>query len=868
MADEPSPTCLHCGGPFLATVARNAQGDVFCCQGCLEVHAMLGGKGWEQFYALLEQGGGQAPRAQGSREYDQFLATLRSPESLTGLGTRSGDYHTVSLISREVNCAACGFLIENILREHAAVKNFEVDFIHGDLDLTYDMHKAHLADLLAVMARVGFRFRLRDIGGTGPDHSASGATSRPPIDRSLVLRMAVSGASFANAMAFSLANYFGLFKAIDLYWAKAFGWFALIAALPAALYGGSFFFAGAWRALRARVFSIDLTVSIGIVLALIVSLEAVFAGRPEASYADSLAGLVFFLLVGRWAVRSFEASLVLRSRWFEALRPALVLVQREGAPQPTPLPLDAVRPGDHVRLLPATYAPFDGILLSPRAVVEMSVLTGESRRKELRQGDPLFAGARLMDTEADIQVSATPGSTRIAGLLQKLASLQQRRSQPDRMREHVALIFTSIVALVALAAFAVHWSEGWRYAFLTAASVFIISCACALALAVPISRGLGLKRAFSLGFHFRSQDVLERLAQTQVVLFDKTGTLSFSERKLRAWAWMPHLADATEQNKIAVAIQSLCRHSRHPVAVSLAEGLAADAIAPTTTVPTIHTNTSSPSLKVTEVREVLHLGLFGTCRLGEETLQIAIVRGDALQRPHLLAEHGLQVAPKPSALSDEVTLPIASPMSLPMALPMATPTSALFCNGYLVALASLSEEIRPDVPALVAQLRKQGIYTALLSGDEPEHVAAFAKQCGFTHFAGGLSPEAKQAEAARLKASHGFTVAIGDGFNDSLLLGEADIGLAVAGDLPMVAEGADGLFTGNSPAALVDLLAVSHGVKKSLVACYAVSGLYNALSLTAAFAGWVSPLFAAILMPLSSVTLGITAYLAIPRKGS
>lgn len=836
LAHAASSVCLHCGGPILATEIHDEQGQTFCCQGCLEVHVLLDGKGWGQFYDLLQQGGGKAPRAQGSREYAQFLDTLRMPTGLVGVGHYRDHNHNVSLISREVNCAACGFLIENLLREHPAVQNYEVDFIHGDLELTYDTSKAHLADILGLMAKVGFRFRLRDrLAETAAQTGLkSGA---PSIDRGLILRMAVSGASFANAMAFSLANYFGLFKAIDLYWAKAFGWFALLAALPAALYGGSYFFAGAWRAVRARVFSIDLTVSIGIVLALIVSLDALFAGKPEASYADSLAGLVFFLLLGRWAVRQFESSLVLRSRWFEALRPPMVLVMPSSvasglpeAPSPTPMPLESVKPGQTVRLLPGTYAPFDGILLSPRAVVEMSVLTGESRRKELRQGDPLFAGARLIDEQADIQVSATPGGTRIAGLLQKLTDLQKSREKPDSMRERVALAFTSVVALVAIAAFGVHFSEGWRQAFLTAAAVFIISCACALALAVPISRGLGLKRAFNLGFHFRSQEILERLAETRVVLFDKTGTLSFSERHLKTWTWLPQVSLPASPEAITSALAKLCRHSRHPVAASLAEGLASDAEIP-----------------ITEVREVLGFGLFGHARIGEKTMQLALVRGDALFNTSQLSEHRLQMPPATS-------------------LPAQVPTSALFCEGQCVATLELTEEIRPDIPGLVSALRAQGIYTALLSGDEPERVADFAHRCGFTHFFGGLSPEAKQTEAARLKAAHGFTLAIGDGFNDSLLLGEADVGLVVAGDLPMVAEGADGLFTGNSPAALIDLLAISRGVQKSLIACYGVSGLYNAFSLTIAFLGWVSPLFAAILMPLSSITLGLTAYLAIPRK--
>lgn len=835
-------SCRHCAGPLLATTVSDEGGGVFCCQGCLEVHRILGGKGWDQFYDLLRQSGGQVPRVQASRDYDAFLSALRTPQGLQGIGRQDGDDHTVSLACRDINCAACGFLIENILRDHPAVSAFEVDFIHGEMTLTYQTAKAHLADILSTVARFGFRFRPRDA-------SASGEAAR---NHGLWRRMAVSGASFANAMAFSLTNYFGLLQGVDSFWSHAFGWFALLAALPAAFYGGTWFFQGAWRAIRARVFSLDLTITLGIALTFTVSLDAMMRGRPEASYADSLAGLVFFLLVGRWAVGRFESSLVLRSRWFDGLKPATLWVFRNGDFES--LPSESVMAGDRVRLLPGSYAPCDGILLSPQAIVEMSVLTGESRAKSLQRGDALFAGSRIEAEAVEITVSATPGQSRVTGLLNSLSQLQSRREAAPRTRERVALGFTLVVITAALAALVVHAHEGWHAAFLIAASVFIVSCSCALALALPISRGLGLKRAFALGFHFRSQSTLERLVETKVVLFDKTGTLSYSQRKCVGWQWLPAAGDSSRQAQLARHCLALCRHSRHPVAISLAEGLADGEMVYGQEAglekKAKSSQTKASSLPIVQaIREVTHLGLFGNFE--QDVASMAVMRYGAWKDdPAVFRDLDWSIP------GEEAEAFLAASSQLP--------SSAIFANGHLVAVAMLREEIRPEVPQLVKQLTERGFYTALLSGDNPERVADFAHQCGFQHFAGGLTPEEKQAEAAKLKRSHGFTLALGDGFNDSLLLGEADISLAVSGDLPMVAEGADILFTGESPAALLRLLDIAQGVQASMRAGYIVSGLYNAMAISGAFLGWVSPLFAAVLMPISSLSLGLTAFLAIP----
>jgi len=819
---------------LLANRVENETGEIFCCRGCLDVHALLGDKGWGQVYDLLDQSGKTLPQARIQNDYRAFLNSIRSPHALEGVGMRSENRHTVHLESRDIQCAACGFLLENLLCENPAVLAFEVDFIHGEIALTYDEDKAHLADILAALAAFGFRYRPRDPKMPGPKRG----------DRGLLLRLTVAGACFANAMAFSLANYFGLWGSIDPYWSRAFGWLAFAAAIPAALYGSHPFYLGAYRAIKARVFTLDLSLSVGITLTLLVSLAALWRGKPEESYADSLAGLIFFLLLGRWSIQRLESSLVLRSRWFDVLRKSKVWVLRGGEFRSESL--DGVAPGDLIRVLPGEYSPCDGILRDDTATVETSVLSGESRPCRLQAGDPIFAGSRVETVAATLTVSATPGQSRVARLLDKLSQLQAKKSAAPRKMEKVALVFTAVVVVAAIAALGLHYREGWRHALLVSASVFIISCSCALALAVPISRGLGLKRALALGFHFRSQDSLEKIARVRLVLFDKTGTLSYAHRKLQSWTWTAAASESREQARLSAHIVALCRHSHHPVALSLVEALSSTSAAPERDV--------AEAEPLSLVKEIPHAGLVGEFSQGRHALtvvRLGIWRDAAYSGQELKLPAADECERQLSGLGRSSHTPSCS---------------AIFWDSRLVAVAELKEEIRPEVPAMVARLKGMGIGTALLSGDHPDRVAAFAKDCGFDAFEGGLSPEEKQGRARALKKAGGLTLAVGDGFNDSLLLGEADISMAVAGDLPMVAEGADILSTGESPADLLGLLAIAAGVRRSLKISYAVSGVYNALAISVALLGWVHPLLAAVLMPLSSLTLGLSAFFAIPRQ--
>ena len=817
---EAASHCVHCGQAVFHGSFRNPAGETFCCEGCLKVHAVIGASDWGRYYDLLEQSGKRPPQAGPGADYRDFLATLDEAGALEALGRWDGRKHSVSLECREITCAGCAWLLEKLLRDTPGVAGFEVDFLHGEAFLEYDAEVANLKSILEGFGSYGYRLRPK----------SAAAPDRPAPDRALLYRMAVSAACFANSMAFSSAVYLGAFRGMSPEWVSAFGAAGFAISVPAVFYGAYPFYAGAWRALRGRRFNVDVTVTIGILLSFILSAASAIGGG-DANFSDSLTGLIFFLLLGRWGVRRFEAGLALKGRWFEALRPGKIRVRRPGGTET--VEWDRVSPGDIAEVSAGAYVPVDGALEGPEAWMDASLLTGESRAVRLHHGDSVFAGYLNLRGHVAVRVTGAAGTTRIAALGRELEALARgRRPAPDGTGA-VAKWFTLAVAVFAVLAAFLHAADGSLRALAVSASVFIISCSCALALAAPISRGLGLRRARALGFHFRSQTTLEALKDVGCVLLDKTGTLTFTRRSLSSVIWAePWNRDEAAREEALAWLKAVAKRSLHPVSLSLCRAL--DSV-------------EEGRRAFVEVRELAHFGMVGRMA-GSRFREICLCRYGAWDAADgIFASLGYAVPDIPRGQA-------AGPL----------PETCLFLDGRLAALFRFSEEIKPEVREFVSRLRERGLAVALLSGDNREKVAGFAAACGIGDFHSALSPEAKRALALEYRARHGRTLAVGDGFNDSLLFGASDFAMAVEGGAVDLLSGIDILSTGGRPADIGRLLALSHAVNKSIRLSFWASGIYNAAAVAVALQGLVTPLLAAILMPLSGLSLCAIAYAVIP----
>ncbi len=811
--------CTHCGADLFGAGLGGENGARFCCEGCRVVYHLLSGNEGGRYYELMDLGKTRPPRAGLSKDYREYLQGFRNPEALRRIGAWDANSHSLTLECSDMQCAACGWLMERLLGKTDGVLDYDVDFIHGEMYLRYDPTRVALPDVLENIGGYGYTFKPKSL-----------SESRPALNRSSWMRLAVAAACFMNAMAFSLGPYFGFSNGMSAEWRRILGNWSFASALPAVFYAAFPFYQGAWRALRSRAFTIDVTVTLGIAIAFSASLSSVL-NEGSSNYSDTLAGLVFFLLLGRYAVRRFEGGLMLRSRWHESLSPGSVKVYRDGTV--VWLALEEVREGNRVEIAVGSYLPFDGVAETGPGEIDTAFLSGEERPRPYGIGDFLFAGYRVLGSPLRLRVVNPHRKTRAASLRLALESMAGKKRRRNRRREHVALAFTLVVIASAIAAIYLHRGDGLSRAMETSASVFIVSCSCALALAVPVTRGVGLLRAHRLGFHFRDQETLERLAGVRSVIFDKTGTLTFTRRRVARWEWISQDLGGETRALILVGLERLTRMSFHPVSTA------------------IHESLGEGSGEVSAFSEIPHFGIKGLWSDGDAALRLDLCRFGAWEQAQNGAEDfnglGLRV-------------PTSSELSV-----VAVPQACLFVNGELVAYVWLSEELKPGVQSLLRELERKEIPVLLLSGDHPDRVRDFARNCGFSEYQGGLSPEAKQEQARHFQQKHGAALAVGDGFNDSLLFGEASVALAVQGAAGPMAEEADVFMTSPNPESILSLLRIGIGSKASLRNCYVVSALYNTGAISLAMAGFVSPLFAAILMPLASLSLCATAWVTIPR---
>ncbi len=818
IARAPAVSCLHCGQALLHSRHENPKGEWFCCMGCLRVNELLAGKEWFRYYDLLEASGRNAPA--GVSLTEEEYTEWDDEERLKSLGRWNGPVHCLDLGSPDISCAACGWLLEKALPDAGALY-VRVDFMRGTLALEYDSSKTGLRMLVERAAQLGYRLRADTPGG-----------GSPISDRSHVARLAVAGACFANVMSFSVAHYFGLFSGIDGTLVAYFAIYSFLLSLPSVTYCAWPFYRRAWSGLKHGIYHLDTTVSLGILLTFAVSVSSVVSGNVF-NYFDSVTGLVFFLLIGRWAVRRFETGLAFDATWAGVMPEGRARCLRSSRLEW--VPTETVEPGETIVVFPGESVPLDGLLLSAGAQLDTSLLSGEARPAALERGENVFAGYRNTGSKIEVKITTVPAKSRLRGLQTQIETLKAAKSGRPSQGDRMAAVFTAIILGLSVGAFFLHMGKGSFEAMRIAASVLIISCACAFALAVPINLGLGLKRARERGFHFRSGEILRELSRVRHVLFDKTGTLTFVRRRLRGWRWMDEFAayDRSFQDSLLASLKAMCNATTHPVAVGLRDSLR---------------EIDADAAELEGVREILHFGMVAREKNGEQR-EICLSRyGAWLEKPEAFLELGY-VTPDFSSVESGGF----------------KPDSAFFVNGRLAAAIEFTEEVKPGVARLRKRLDALGLGATLLSGDHPERVRVFAQTAGFSEYKGGLSPEEKREEARSLRSLKGACLAVGDGFNDSLLFGEADWGLAVAGPADFLTDQADILFTGVDPSAIGDLLGLARRVRGGILWAYGISFTYNAAAMTLAFQGLVTPFLAAVLMPLSSLSLCVAAWLRIGR---
>lgn len=574
--------------------------------------------------------------------------------------------------------------------------------------------------------------------------------------------------------------------------AQTFGLTTTLLALPAMTYCAYPFYKSALAALRTHQISIDIPISIGLVFGGLASLYNVLTGNPD-NYFDTLTTLVFLVLFSRYALSKLTQKGLDASEINSFIGEGIYNVRRGDALSFTPRHAQTLRPADLISVGPGAVIPADAKILSGHTSLHYALLTGETTPILAGPGSEVERGAINLDDEIIIEAQRVGTETKIGQMLAELRDVPKSGAQITTLSASTSRILTFAVPTIAIFLLVGFGLSGqWQDGMNRALSLLVITCPCALGLSIPLAFSLGLKKAQSHGLLVKDELTLEKIMHLRHVAFDKTGTLTEGKMVLSNW-------EIKREAKLGIAniAFALEKASRHPIGISLCEAMASEV--------------TNFDLKVEEREERPGLGVSGV--IGNKRYEIsAFTDAKASKDKKLVLTH----------------------------------------EGETLALFTLSDRLRKGVKEALSEIASSNLELHLLSGDQDHVVTEQTKDLPLKrdHIHAELLPGDK----ARILSSLGEVMMVGDGVNDAYALKAAFVGVAVKGSADASIRSCDAYSLRPGLAPIAELIKIGRQTSKTVKANIGYSALYNAVAISAACFGLVSPLAAAIFMPLSSLS--------------
>ncbi|HRE66491.1 MAG TPA: heavy metal translocating P-type ATPase metal-binding domain-containing protein [Cyclobacteriaceae bacterium] len=766
-------SCFHCGQTCEEEVLL-LDDKSFCCYGCKTVFEILNENNLCEYYTFDKNPGINLRHV--SDDTFAYLDEVTIRKEL--LEFDSPTFARVRFYVPNIHCISCIWLLENLQKLQTGVLKSEVNFSGKTVRIDFNPAHITLGNLAQLVASLGYAPRI-----------SLNKETRPvaPASQQLVIKLAIAGFAFGNIMLLSFPEYLGLNES-DVALQRLFSWLNIALALPVAFYSGQEYFTNAWKSFKQRQINIDVPIAAGL-LALLVRSVFDIVTNTGPGYLDSLAGLVFFLLIGRWFQSKTYDSLAF-DRDYKSYFP--LAIQRLTQNEWRSVIVYELEPRDIIRVRNMEIIPADSILKSEVAYFDYSFVTGESKPVKVTRGELVFAGGKLIGQPVELIVQKKTAQSQLTSLWNESAFQKPNESRYKKILDRVARRFTWIVLLLALGT-GVFWyfydaSQMW----LVLTSVLMVACPCALALTTPFTYGNMLRVFGRHGFYLKNADIIEKMASINAIVFDKTGTVTHGASAVTFKGVL-----STQE---AGWIKLIASTSTHPLSTLIAE----------------HVVEKSDAV-VTDLKEIPGKGIqavvAGKCiRLGSAVFAGYITGGEITSRVFVSID------------------------------------------GLVRGFYEIETSIRPETRNLVARLGS--MVKALLSGDQPMEETRMR-----TVFPTGIkllfnqSPHDKLNYISDLQKQNHNVMMIGDGLNDAGALQQSDVGVAVTDDTGVFTPASDGILAGPMLGKLDSFLRLARKSTVILKTGFVISFFYNAVAISVAMSGFLTPLIAAVLMPISSISV-------------
>lgn len=773
--------CFHCGDECDPT-SFHFDDKEFCCRGCLSVYEIIRDSDLTAYYELESFPGSRLAKN------DFKFGFLDNPEiEKKLLDFSSENLGKIRLLVPEIHCSSCIWLLENLSRLNGGVLHSRVNLGEREVAIDFNPKALSLRGLVELLTSIGYEpsINLED----------RKKKSTKKEDRGLILRIAVAGFCFGNIMLLSFPEYLGLDFGVDQQLATWFSWIMLILSAPVVLFCADGYFKSAYFGLKQKYLTIDVPIVLGIIAIAGQSYyEILFEIGP--GYLDSLSGLLFLLLIGKWFQNRTYSNLSF-DRDYKSYFPLAVTQIRDK--QEFSVLVEQLQMDDVVLIRNNELIPTDCILLDSMAKIDYSFVTGESQYVTSYQGDLIFAGGRHLGVKTHYRVIKPVSQSYLTQLWNHTTFKKEKLQSRELLVNIISKYFTLTILVIAVIS-ALFWlmTDPSKSLFVFT-SVLIVACPCALAMATPFTLG-NVMRVFGKNkLYLKNAQVVDRISTIDAILFDKTGTLTKTSNSL--------ICNIRLNETYAELLFALASQSNHPVSREVQTFLRDEY------------SSGKVTLEVSDFQEVSGMGL--------------------------------------SAKVNGLEIKFGNSSFLGLNHPIGQEQHFFSVNGRLIASFHTTGNYRNGLPRLFDKLGRY-FKLGLLSGDgdtDKVRLAGLFPSQQSLHFR--QKPIDKLTFVEEVQAGGDSVLMLGDGLNDAGALQKSDVGFAVTEHSGQFTPASDGILHASAFNKLFEFMQLAKWSKAIIVTAFGLSFLYNILGLSFAVSGNLTPLTAAILMPLSSISVVI-----------
>ncbi len=772
-------SCVHCGEDCGKHPVM-WEDKPFCCNGCSTVYQILNENKLQKYYDIQPMSGIKVEQADVGNKYS-YIDNKEIQDQL--LDFSDGGISKVTLFIPSIHCASCIWLLENLYIMHKGIIASSVNFPKKTVNITFNDNIVTLRQVVELLVSIHY------IPEITLDHLEKKESGKS--EKSLLLKIGISGFSFMNVMLYNFPEYLPGGDELSSMFTRFFGIMSFILALPVVIYCAKDYYLSAFKGLKHKMINIDVPITLGIITLFIQSSYEVITG-DGIGYMDSLIGLIFFLLIGKWYQGKTYSALSFE-RDYKSYFPVAVTKINDGKEET--VPLSELRVPDRILIRNQEIIPADSILITGEANIDYSFVTGESIPVTKKSGDNIFAGGRQMGSSIEIEVVKEVEQSYLTQLWNQ-ENKKDNKVQLNTLINKVSEYFTVIILLIALVS-AVYWMfNDPKLALFAFTSVLIIACPCALALTVPFTFGSTMRQFGRKGFYIKNTDVIENLRGINSIIFDKTGTITINST-MKAQFIGKELDD--EQLSI---VKSLASNSSHPLSATVKDSIK-----------------NRNTFIVENYREFPSLGISG------------VVNGKRVNMGSCKFVTGKD-DPNPESTNVYV-----------------------FIDDKVHGYFKIENSYRPGLKSVINKLKK--VYQLfLLSGDNQAEKKNLSPLFGSeSNLLFNQSPADKMKFVEERKKKGEKVLMIGDGLNDAGALIESDVGLTIADDIYSFSPACDGIIESSRFKQLPEFIRFTNTSILIVIISFIISFLYNFVGLYFAVQGNLSPIIAAILMPISSVSV-------------